>query len=142
MSPPARAAESRPDVPPRDRPGRPRFLDLREISFPPGALASIAHRVTGLLLALVVPFAALAFARSLDGAEGFADVAQWLASWPARLALVALAAALAYHLLAGLRHLLMDAGIGSSLRAGRATARAVLAAGIVALVAAAACWLP
>ncbi len=123
------------------RAGRPRFLDLRELSFPPGALASIAHRVTGVLLALAAPFAAYAFAHSLASAEGFADVAQWSRSLPVRLVLVLLAAALAYHLLAGLRHLLMDAGIGASLRAGRATAWAVLAAGAVILVAAAAVWL-
>ena len=54
----------------------------------------------------------------------------------ARAALVALAWASAHHLFAGIRHLLMDIGIGSSLSAGRANAYAVL--GAAALVAAAA----
>ena len=71
------------------------------------------------------------------GPEGFAEIARWGRAIPIRLALAVLAAALVYHLLAGVRHLLMDAGIGSSLRAGRGSARAVLAAGVVAFVVAA-----
>jgi succinate dehydrogenase / fumarate reductase cytochrome b subunit len=120
---------------------RPRFLDLRRLSFPPGALASIAHRVSGALLGLATPLAAYAFARSLASADGFDEVARWMRSLPVRIVLALLAAALAYHLFAGLRHLLMDAGIGASLRTGRATAWAVLAAGAIVLIAAAAACL-
>jgi succinate dehydrogenase / fumarate reductase cytochrome b subunit len=93
--------------------------------------------VSGVLLALATPPAAYAFARSLASADGFAEVARWAHAFPVRLAMVLLVAALAYHLLAGLRHLLMDVGLGASLRAGRASAWAVMAAGAVALVAAA-----
>jgi len=117
---------------------RPRFLDLRHLSFPPGALASIAHRASGALLALATPPAAWAFLHSLASAKGFTEVAHWGRTLPVRLALALLLAALAYHLLAGIRHLLMDVGIGSSLRAGRASAWGVIAAGAAAFVAAAA----
>lgn len=113
---------------------RPRFLALHLISFPPGAVASIAHRVSGLLLVLATPLAAYAFARSLEDPQGYAAIASWARALPVRLAGAALGAALAYHLLAGVRHLLMDAGIGGSLRAGRASARFVLAAGLAVLL--------
>ena len=126
------------DLQSRHRGDRPRFLDLRHLSFPPGALASIAHRASGALLALATPAAAWMFLRSLASADGFAEVARWGRTLPVRLALALLLAALAYHVLAGIRHLLMDAGIGSSLRAGRVSARVVLAAGAAAFVAAAA----
>lgn len=116
---------------------RPRFLNLFQLSYPPGAIASIAHRVTGILLAVATPIAAYAFTRSVDEPEGFAEIARWLRTVPIRLALAVLVAALVYHLLAGVRHLLMDAGIGSSLRAGRGSAWAVLAAGVVAFIVAA-----
>lgn len=116
---------------------RPKFLNLFRLSYPPGAIASIAHRVTGILLAVAIPIAAYGFTRSVAGPEGFAEIARWGRAIPIRLALAVLAAALVYHLLAGVRHLLMDAGIGSSLRAGRGSARAVLAAGVVAFVVAA-----
>ncbi len=116
---------------------RPKFLNLLQLSYPPGALASIAQRLTGILLAVVTPIAAYAFTRSIAGPDGFAEIARWGRTIPVRLALAVLVAALVYHLLAGVRHLLMDAGIGSSLRAGRASARAVIAAGVIALVIAA-----
>lgn len=116
---------------------RPKFLNLFQLSYPPGAIASIAHRVTGVLLAVATPIAAYAFTRSVAGAEGFAEIARWGRAIPIRLALAVLAAAFAYHLLAGVRHLLMDIGIGSSLRAGRRSAWAVIAAGAVAFVVAA-----
>ena len=51
-------------------------------------------------------------------------------------ALALLLATLAFHLFAGVRHLLMDAGIGASLRAGRASAWAVIAAGAAVLASA------
>lgn len=113
---------------------RPRFLDLHRISYPPGALASIGHRVSGVLLALATPVAAYAFSRSVAGPEGFAEIAGWARAVPVRLALAVSAAALIYHLLAGVRHLLMDAGIGASLRAGRRSAWAAMAVGLIALV--------
>jgi succinate dehydrogenase / fumarate reductase cytochrome b subunit len=116
---------------------RSKFLNLLQLSYPPGAIASIAHRVTGVFLAIATPIGAYAFTRSLDGPEGFAEVARWGSATPMRLALAVLAAALAYHLLAGVRHLLMDAGIGSSLRAGRGSAWAVVAAGVAVFVVAA-----
>jgi len=113
---------------------RPRFLNLLQVSYPPGAIASIAHRATGAVLAVVTPIAAYAFTRSLAGPDGFDEIARWAQVLPVRLALAALAAAFAYHLLAGVRHLLMDAGIGSSLRAGRASAWIVIAAGVAVFV--------
>jgi succinate dehydrogenase / fumarate reductase cytochrome b subunit len=116
---------------------RPRFLNLLQLSYPAGAAASIAHRITGVLLAIATPVAAYAFARSIAGPEGFAEIAGWARAIPIRLALAVLAAALIYHLLAGVRHLLMDAGIGSSLRVGRGSAWVVIAAGVAAFVAAA-----
>lgn len=116
---------------------RPRFLNLFQLAYPPGAVASIAHRVTGVLLAIATLIAAYAFARSIAGPEGFAEITRWARAIPIRLALAMLAGALAYHLLAGVRHLLMDAGIGSSLPAGRRTAWAALLGGVIAFVAAA-----
>ena len=114
---------------------RPRFLDLRQLSFPPGAIASIGHRASGLLLALATPAAAWTLWLSVSSAAGFAEVAAGARRLPVRLALALLLAALAADLLAGLRHLLLDIGVGASLRAARASARVTLAAAGVALLA-------
>jgi succinate dehydrogenase / fumarate reductase cytochrome b subunit len=116
------------------QPDRPRFLNLLDLSYPPGAIASIAHRVTGVLLAIATPIGAYAFSRSLASPEAFDEIARWGRSVPVRLALATLVAVLAYHLLAGVRHLLMDVDIGSSLRAGRVSAWGVILIGIAAFV--------
>ncbi len=115
---------------------RPAFLNPLRIRLPAPGVTSIAHRVSGLLLVLTVPALMLAFERSLDGPEGFAQVRGWLGAWPARAALVVLVWALAHHLLAGLRFLLMDLELGVALRPARASAWVVNVLGVLALLAA------
>jgi succinate dehydrogenase / fumarate reductase cytochrome b subunit len=99
---------------------RPVFLNLLSIRFPVGAVASIGHRISGVLLVLVLPFAVLALERSLRG-EPFLALEGWV-----RLPAALLAWACAHHLFAGIRHLLTDVGIGASLPAARASAYAAL----------------
>ena len=57
-----------------------------------------------------------------------------------KLVLTAILAPFIYHLVAGIRHLLMDAGIGESLEGGQAGAKAVFAVSIVLIIATGA-WL-
>jgi succinate dehydrogenase / fumarate reductase cytochrome b subunit len=113
------------------------FLNLAQIRLPVGALTSILHRVSGVLLALAIPAIAWALDRSLDGAEGFADVASWLARPAIAAALVVWTWALAHHLLAGVRHLLTDIDVGSRLYYARKSAYAVNVAAVVIALAAA-----
>lgn len=104
----------------------PVFLNLAQIRFPVGALASIAHRVSGVLLFLALPALALMLDASLRSAAGFESVRGLFApSWQAVVAAV-FVWALAHHVLAGIRHLLMDIGIGSGLAQARASARLTL----------------
>jgi succinate dehydrogenase / fumarate reductase cytochrome b subunit len=75
-------------------------------------LASILHRITGIgltlgTLGIVVWLVALA-----AGPETFNTVDTLVHTPLVELALYALIAALGFHLLAGLRHLILDAGIG------------------------------
>lgn len=115
---------------------RPVFLNLARIRFPVGAVASIAHRISGVVLVFALPFAALALERSLSSEAAFSLVIEAIRSPLGRTAAVLIAWACAHHLLAGIRHLLSDVGIGASLAASRRSAYAVLIA--AALVAAAA----
>ena len=117
------------------------FLNLAQIGMPVGALTSILHRVSGVLLALAIPVAAWLLARSLQGAAGYADVAGWLGRPAVRLVAVLWVWALAHHLLAGMRHMLSDIDVGSRLRGARRSAWTVNVAGaVVALIAAGAFW--
>lgn len=104
---------------------RPRFLNLLRIRMPVGAIASIAHRLSGILLFLCIPVAAFLLELSLRGPDGFERAAQLLGALPLRLVLLILAWSLAHHLLAGIRFLLIDLEIGVALPAARASALAV-----------------
>jgi succinate dehydrogenase / fumarate reductase cytochrome b subunit len=117
------------------------FLNLAQIKLPVGALTSILHRVSGVLLALAIPVVAWMFARSLASAESYAGVAALLANPGVKIAAVAWIWALAHHLLAGIRHMLSDVDVGSRLWYARKSAYTVNVAGVlIALAAAGALW--
>ncbi|WP_250458483.1 succinate dehydrogenase, cytochrome b556 subunit [Microbulbifer litoralis] len=105
---------------------RPVNLDISTIKLPAAALVSILHRLSGVVLFAVVALLLCMLDASLESEQGFADVAAAFSSIPAKLILWASLAALIYHLLAGIRHLFMDMGIGESLEGGRRGAVAVL----------------
>jgi succinate dehydrogenase / fumarate reductase, cytochrome b subunit len=120
---------------------RPVFLNLLQIGMPVGALASIGHRVSGILLAAGVPAAVYLLALSLRSEAGFAHALALARLLPVQAAAVALAWALAHHLLAGIRHMLSDIGVGSRLLVARKTAYLVnFGALALALVAAGLLW--
>lgn len=119
---------------------RPVFLSLSPMKFhwPVMAMASIAHRISGLLLVAGVGYLLYLLNLALASEAGFAEAGALLARPWAKLALLAVLANLAYHLIAGVKHLLLDLHIGDSLAAARLgawttfalTALAVLALGI------------
>ena len=106
----------------------PVFLNLAQIRFPMGAIASIAHRVSGVLLFIALPVVAVLLDTSLRDEAGFASVRDLISSPLAVVAAGVLVWALVHHVLAGIRHLLMDVGIGGELERARASARLVLIA--------------
>ena len=116
---------------------RPVFLDLRHIQMPVGALASIGHRISGVVLAIGIPVVVYLLALSLKDEQSFADVASHLRLVPVKAALVILVWAISHHVLAGVRHLLSDFDIGSRLRLARRSAWLVNVGGVALAVLAA-----
>jgi len=113
---------------------RPVFLSLHQIHLPLTGVISIAHRLTGVVLFLLLPLLLYLFQHSLESAEGFSEVRQWLQSWPWRLLVLLATWWFSHHLFAGLRFLLMDFDIGVKLPQARLGASLVLvAAGAVVL---------
>ena len=110
---------------------RPVFFNPLRIQLPVGALTSITHRITGIILALAIPLGAYLLDMSLRDPESYARVAALLGAMPSRVAAVALTWALAHHMLAGVRHLLSDIDVGSGLPAARRSAWFVNASGLV-----------
>jgi succinate dehydrogenase / fumarate reductase cytochrome b subunit len=90
----------------------PKFLNLFLIKLPPSGVVSIAHRISGVLMFLSIPVIAYLFALSLESRQGFEQVRAWLASPAAIVLTVLLVWSLSHHLLAGIRHLLLDIEIG------------------------------
>ncbi len=111
---------------------RPVNLDLSTIRFPITAIVSILHRVTGVLMLVSVPLLVAAWAYSLQGEVQFRTIAGLFTSWPVKLLLWGFVSAVLYHLLAGIRHLVMDFGIGETLEGGRASAKYTLASAVFA----------
>lgn len=109
---------------------RPVFFNLLQIQMPVGALTSITHRVTGIFLALSIPFSVYILDVSLQGPQGYAQVIAWFDTFAFRVATIALAWSLAHHLLAGVRHLLSDVDVGSQLPNARRSAWIVNLGGV------------
>lgn len=105
---------------------RPVFLDLWQIKLPLPGVVSILHRVSGVLMVLSIPVVAVLFHQALSGSEGFAASAAFLDSWVIKAVLLVLAWSLLHHLLAGIRHLFLDIGLGLDRPVARKTAWTVL----------------
>lgn len=82
-------------------------------------MASIAHRISGVLLFLGVAYLLYLLDLALSSEAGFARAQALLAAASPKLVLLGVLAVLAYHLLAGVKHLLLDLHIGDSMAAAR-----------------------
>ncbi len=94
---------------------RPVNLNLLTIRFPLTAIASILHRLSGFFLFLLIPLFLGVMNLSLRSPEDFFTLHTCLTHFLTKSLLLIFLAALFYHLLAGIRHLLMDTGIGEGL---------------------------
>jgi succinate dehydrogenase / fumarate reductase cytochrome b subunit len=96
-----------------------RNFNLFTIRYPFTAIISLLHRLTGVFLYLLIPFLLWMLDIALGSSIGFTHIQTVLTNPAVKLILWFILVALWYHLLAGIRHLLMDIGIGESLKSGR-----------------------
>ena len=113
---------------------RPVFLDLLRIRQPITAIASIAHRVSGVLLVLSLPAVIWLLDRSLRSPESYAQVVEQLGTPWAKALVLAVAWAAAHHFFAGIRFLLLDFDIGVELETATKSAYGVIIAGALGLL--------
>jgi len=100
----------------------PVFLNLFRIHFPVGAVTSIAHRISGVLMFLSFPLLIYLLDLSLQGPAGFGRALDYLHMGWLRAASVIIAWSLFHHLFSGIRNLLIDIGCGVSLQQARRSA--------------------
>lgn len=113
---------------------RPVNLDLRTIKLPVTAYTSIAHRISGVILFIAIAGLLWLLSTSLSSETGFEQVKAYLQHPLAKLVLWGVLSALLYHLVAGIRHLIMDAGVGEGLESGRLGAKLVVVIAVVLIV--------
>lgn len=113
---------------------RPVNLALTTIRFPITAIVSILHRVAGLLLFISIPFLLWVLQASLSSIDGFEALQDCLNTPIMRFIIWVVLSALWYHLIAGIRHLLMDWGVGETKTGGRIGARVTLVLAVIAIV--------
>ncbi len=100
---------------------RPVNLDLRTIRMPFVATLSILHRISGILIFLGTPILLWMLSESLSSAEGFQSVVILLDNLFYKLIFLGILAAFGYHIIAGIKHLFMDRGIGETEESAKVT---------------------
>lgn len=96
------------------------------------AIASILHRISGIVLFLFFPFILYVWHLSLASNATYTQLESMLLSPWAKLSLWVFGSALIYHSIAGVRHLLSDLDWGDTLPTARWTA--LVAIGLSALL--------
>ena len=112
---------------------RPVNLSLTRFKWPVTAVASIAHRISGVLLFFGFGYLLYLLQLALSSESGFAQAQNLLAMVAPKLALLGVLALLAYHLLAGVKHLLLDLHVGDSMAVARRASWAVFGATTLAI---------
>lgn len=105
---------------------RPVNLNLFTIHFPITAIVSILHRISGVVLFLMIPLLLWLLNLTLSSPAGFVDVQRVFQSHWIKLVVLSMVAALVYHVFAGIRHLLMDMSIGDTFAVGKVTGYVVI----------------
>lgn len=110
---------------------RPVNLKLSTLAFPPMAIVSILHRISGIVLFLFFPFMLYLLQLSLSSRATFSRLEILMMSPSVRLALWVFGSALIYHGIAGVRHLLSDLDWGDTLPAARWTAYSAMGLSLI-----------
>ncbi|MFT5812686.1 MAG: succinate dehydrogenase / fumarate reductase cytochrome b subunit [Psychroserpens sp.] len=110
---------------------RPVNLDLSTIKMHAAANASILHRVSGVIMVFAIGILLWTLSLSLSSAEGFSQIESLLSGIFFKIIIIGTLSALIYHLLGGIRHLIMDLGYFEELASGNATAKLIIALWLV-----------
>ena len=114
---------------------RPVNLDLTTVKFPLPAITSILHRISGVALFFGIGVVLYLLQLSLESEAGFERVTELFRATPVKLVVWLILTGLLYHLIAGIKHLLMDWGLGESregaLRGAQITLILALAAAVL-----------
>lgn len=110
---------------------RPVYLNLLQIRLPVGGMVSILHRITGILLTIMLPISLYLLQQSLESRADFEQLSGLSTLPVVRIGLLAVLWIFSHHFFAGIRHLLMDIDVGITRKTGRMGAWVVFGAGVM-----------
>lgn len=113
---------------------RPVNLDIFTMRLPITAWASITHRASGVFIFVGMAVLLWALDASLQSPESFAGLQESLTSPLFKLVMWAVVSGLIYHTVAGVKHLMMDMGIGETMEGGVLGVQIVIAVSVVLIV--------
>ena len=96
-----------------------RPVNLKITSLPITAVVSITHRITGLVLFVGTAYVLYLLQLVLSSEETVSSAKRLMSGNIARIGLWLTLVALAFHVIAGVKHLLLDLHVGDTLRAAR-----------------------
>ena len=103
------------------------FAQAVHYRLPLAGVVSILHRISGMLMFLLIPFVLYLLDKSLTSEISFEYFKGFTSHWFVKLVILALVWAYLHHFSAGIRHLLMDLHMGLDKESGRKSAVAVFA---------------
>ena len=113
-------------------------LQIMKYRLPPAGIVSILHRVSGVMMFVLMPFIIWMFDTSLTSeisyaqfSAGFAGGVGFVPGWFFKLVALALIWAFLHHFIAGVRHLWMDATHAVTKQFGQVSALVTLGASAV-----------
>ncbi len=104
--------------------------DLPNYRLPAAGVVSILHRISGFILAALLPLIVWALDKSLTSELSYEAFAGVFSAWYVKVILLGLAWAFMHHLFAGIRHLLMDLHFGMTKEKSARSAKGVLATSV------------
>lgn len=110
---------------------RPVFLEIPNIRLPIPGIVSILHRISGVILFVMLPVLLYLLSGTLSRESAFETYRAIVSNPLAKLILIGVLWAYLHHLLAGVRFLLLDAHKGLELNTARNTAKLVFATALV-----------
>ena len=110
---------------------RPIFLNLLQIRMPVVAVLSFAHRVSGVMMCVLIPFSIYLLDLSLRNEQGYGQALEILRHPFVKFMAVLMVWGLSHHMLAGIRFLLIDADIGVERDSARRSAWIINVGGLI-----------
>ena len=101
----------------------------------PVAIASILHRLSGVIVFLLVPVLLWLLDKSLSSPEGFAQVQAIFGGFIVRFIVWVFVAGLLFHFIMGIKHLFADLGFAEELQSGRIAATIALILAVISVIA-------